>query len=75
MFLFGGTLSKKDDEQGHIQTGEHTPDEVLLRRAGERADENGLCKLPTAASLRTDRNLTRSTYIFICTKLSIGQLA
>jgi hypothetical protein len=48
---------------------------VLLRRAGERADENGLCKLPTAASLRTDRNLARSTYIFIRTKLSIGQLA
>ena len=75
MFLFGGMLCEKDDEQGHIQTGEHTPDEVLLRRAGERADENGLCKLPTAASPRTDRNLARSTYIFIRTKLSIGQLA
>jgi hypothetical protein len=30
MFLFGGMLCEKNDEQDHIQTGEHTPDEAPL---------------------------------------------
>jgi hypothetical protein len=63
--------------QGHSVSGESgSPDaKQILGRAGERADENSLCKRLTAASPKTDRDLARSAYIYIRTKLTIGQLA